>query len=205
MSSSTPPQPEVRPAVSSDSPLRAGTPVGVDIGLRNLLAAAPASASADVSEGVVFDDDRIEEYYTTLEYVPDTTGHTATILADKLHRVLNDVAQDVVAYTASFDVPLLVLEDLSYDDRSLSDCIESGAAVECWLYPAMQRAIIEAAAEAGIPVVSVTEKHSTQQCHGCLDFARVGDETIQCTTEDCPVGTVCRDLSAAVTVAQRVR
>jgi len=205
MSSTTPPQAAVRPAVSGDSPLRAGTPVGVDVGLRNLLAVAPASASADISEGAVFDDDRIEEYYTTLEHVPDPSGHTATILAHKLHRVLNDVAQDVVAYTESFDVPLLVLEDLGYPDRSLSDCIESGAAVECWLYPAVQRAVIEAAADAGIPVVAANEKHSTQQCHGCLDFARVGDETIQCTTEDCPVETVCRDLSAAVTVAQRIR
>lgn len=205
MSSTTPPQPYMHPSDSSSrNPLLTDTTIGVDAGIRNLLTLAPASANPDVSEGRVIDDDQPELVYRTLVHVPDNAPRTKRILTDRLHRAVENVAQEAVAYTASFNAPVLVVENLSYSRRSLSECIDDNAAIECWLLPAVQRALVEAARDAGIPAVSVSEEYTTQQCHECQDFACVGRETIRCTTENCPVAEVCRDRSAAVTIARRV-
>ena len=82
--------------------------------------------------------------------------------------------------------------------------IDAGADLECWLFPAMQRQLAVAAREAGIPVSVIDSQYSTRQCHECDQFVKVGSSMVTCTTADCPVGTVCRDRSAAATIAKRV-
>lgn len=203
--SSTTPQGDVLLAAGGERAFPAGTPIGVDIGLRNLLALAPADAAPDVAEGRVIDaGGRIEAAYTALQGCPDRAHPRREVLTGRLRRAVTDILEAAVAYAASFDAPVLAVEELGYPGRSLADCIEGEQPVECWLYPVLQHGLTAAAVDAGIPVVSVSAKHTTQQCHQCLDFARVSGKTIQCTTSECPVGEVCRDLSAAVTIAGRV-
>lgn len=205
MSSTTPPQAGVEPTVDVDSRFLSGTPVGVDVGRRNLLVLAPAPATADVAEGRVVHDARIEHCYTLLGRRPDgVTSWFGAILADHIQRLLDDVVQEAIAYVQSFDMPILVLEDLGYPQRSLEDCITDDAEPECWLYPTVHERLIEAAHAAGIPVMETSKKYTTRQCHVCGQLARVDDRTISCTTTDCPVDEVCRDRSAAATVANRV-
>jgi len=204
MGTAPPAQASVQSAADAENPLRSCTPIGADVGLRNVLTLAPASADYPVAESKTLHDDQIKTQYATLASVPDVAPKSQTIIANRLRQAVHDLAQDAVLYATSFEGPLLALEDLHYPHRSLADCIEENAALDSWLLPAAQRALATAAADAGIPVVSVSAKYSTRQCHSCQNFTRVNGRTIRCPVEDCPVEEVCRDRSAAVTIARRV-
>ncbi|WP_268258140.1 zinc ribbon domain-containing protein [Halopiger djelfimassiliensis] len=96
-----------------------------------------------------------------------------------------------------------MLEDLSFCEATLWErrtVDDTGT----WLLPALQHAIAVKAQEADIPVTYVNPKYTTQQCHVCGELGRLENDTLECTTENCSVGTVCRDRSAAVNIAQRV-
>jgi len=75
--------------------------------------------------------------------------------------------------------------------------------VGAWLLPALQHAIAVKARDAAVPVTYVNPKYTTQQCHVCGDLGSVSQDTVECTTEDCPVGTTPRDGSAALSIAKR--
>jgi transposase len=72
-----------------------------------------------------------------------------------------------------------------------------------WLLPTFRKALVERANEVGLPVARVDPSGSTQECHSCGEVGDVGSKMLKCTTPDCPVGEVCRDRSAALTIAQR--
>lgn len=195
-----------------DGQFLTGTPVGVDLGVKHLLTLAPAAASADVSEGTVIHDSRVEAYFDSLQWRVRAFDDSRTlyqdrvgmILADRLRTLLDQLADEVMAFLEGIDIPIIVLEELSYTGRTLEECVIDGARIECWLFPSLKTRLAVKAGAAGVAVAEVDEEYSTRQCHICKQFTSVQDETVDCPTEDCPVDVVCRDLSAAATLAERV-
>lgn len=180
-----------------------GTAIGVDVGRRHVLTLAPADAGPHVEEARVVEEPRLaalgrrdgrDEYHA---------GAGVTSRQARLEALLADVVERAVAYARSFDTPLLVLEDLEYPECDLAACLAGDADPECWLFPRLQARLTDRAVADGVPVAVVSETYTTKQCHVCDQFARVGDETIECTTDGCPVDDVCRDRSAAVSIAKR--
>lgn len=187
------------------------TPVGVDIGVKDLIAAA--SADGDVESAFTIEGDHMRkrhevpvEAMRALQGAKfDATDGQAQLFAALWHQIrpqVYDAAVRVVRYAGQFAEPVLVLEDLSFcetplwERRMISD-------VGTWLPPALQHAIAVKARDVGVPVRYVDPKYTTQQCHVCGELGSVSQDTVECTTEDCPVGTVSRDESAALSIAQR--
>lgn len=187
----------------ADTGFVTGTPVGVDVGRRNLLVLAPATDDPRVEEARIVDGDRLEERYAMLQQRGAAGGHVDAVLADRLLAGADDAAREALSYVETFEAPVMVLEDLGYPDRSLDACVAESAAPECWLYPALHQRLADQARRASIPVLTTSPKYTTRQCHVCDQFARVGTEVLTCPTDDCPVDDVCRDRSAAATIAKR--
>ncbi|MGB9931555.1 zinc ribbon domain-containing protein [Haloarcula amylolytica] len=189
------------------------TPIGVDVGEKRLVAAAPADADPD--EAFVIDGEPLRERYDILVEATralqgawfDTTRGEAQLFAAMYHQLRPQVfnaAHRLVRYADEFATPLLVLEDLGHDVRPLWDW-RTATELGAWVLPALQTAIAEVALEVGLPVTYVNPKYTTQQCHECLELGRLEGGDVVCTTDDCPVEAVCRDRSAAVTIAGRAR
>jgi IS605 OrfB family transposase len=187
------------------------TPIGIDLGEKRLVAAAPASA--DPEAAFVIDGEPLRERYDILVEATralqgawfDTTRGEAQLFAAMYHQLrpqLFDAAHRLVRYAGEFTTPLLVLEDLSFPGASLWErrTVEKLGA---WLLPALQETITEVALDAGLPVSYVDAEYTSQACHACEELGRLENDAVVCTTEDCPVGRVCRDRSAAVTIAGR--
>jgi IS605 OrfB family transposase len=187
------------------------TPVGVDIGVKHLVAAAPVDGS--VASAFTIQGDHIRsrheilvEAMTALDSaIFDTIDGQRQLFAATWQRFrgqLFDAAVRLVRYARRFNRPILILEDLSACQRSLWEQ-RTAADVGTWLLPALQEAIITKAAEAGISVRNVNPEYTSQECHNCGNLGHLENETIECTSTDCPVGTVCRDRSAALSIAKR--
>jgi len=186
--------------------------VGVDIGQRNLAIAAPASAGPDVDEALVVDGGDVQGSLAalagstrSLQSAPfDTDREQTRIVAtvwSELRTQLRDAADQVVAYAQRFETPALAVENVPrghtlWEHRTSGDW-------GMWVLTAVVEVLTVAADGAGLPVMPVEPEYTTQQCHGCGALAEMRDETIRCTTPGCPVGSVCRDRSAAVTIARR--
>jgi len=189
------------------------TAVGVDVGVRHLYAAAPGTAGDEIEDATVLGGDHIRRRLDTLAEATgalqatrfDTTEAEAQVFAavwGQLYGQLHSAAARVLEYVQEHPAPVVVLEDLPYTgftlwERRLAD--KPGV----WLLPTLQDVLSFRAATAGVPVVFVDPEYTTQQCHLCGKLAHMENETIQCTTADCPVGEVCRDKSAAVSIARR--
>ncbi|ELY93053.1 transposase, IS605 OrfB family protein [Natrialba chahannaoensis JCM 10990] len=135
----------------------------------------------------------------------DTTNGQTQLFAALWHQIrpqVYDAAVRVVRYAQEFPAPTLVLEDLSFCEATLWERRTTDD-VGSWLLPALQHAIAVKAHDAGVPMRYVDPKYTTQQCHSCGELGHLERETLECTIEDCPVNTVCRDRSAAVSIAQR--
>lgn len=196
--------------VSQCRPL-APTPVGVDVGVKSLIAAAPADG--DVESAFTIEGSHIRARHEALVEAMralqgakfDSTEGQIQLFAALWHQIrpqVYDAAIRVVRYAEQFAAPVLVLEDLSFCDAPLWKR-RTDSDVGSWLLPALQHAIAVKAREAGVPVRYVDPKYTTQQCHVCGELGSVSQDTVECTTEDCPVGTVSRDESAALSIAQR--
>ncbi|ELY96697.1 IS1341-type transposase (ISH12) [Natrialba chahannaoensis JCM 10990] len=188
------------------------TPVGVDIGVKNLVAAAPADAAPE--SALVIEGDHVRKRHETLVEAMqalqgakfDTTNGQTQLFAALWHQIrpqVYDAAVRVVRYAQEFPAPTITLEDLSFCEATLWEH-RTVDDIGTWLLPALQHAVAVKAQAAGIPVTYVNPKYTTQQCHVCGELGRLKNDTLECTTENCSVGTVCRDRSAAVSIAQRV-
>jgi len=188
------------------------TPVGVDVGIDNLAVAAPATASPDVDSARVIDGEELRQRIDilksnthALQAAPfDTTRGEVEAFAAAWRQIrsqLTAAAADVVCTAMGYSSPVLVLEDIPYPDvpgweHRLSD-------PAAWVLPALQEALAAQAREVGMSLTYVDPKNTSQECHVCESQAQLGRKTIQCHTEECPVQQVCRDRSAAVSIASR--
>ena len=98
---------------------------------------------------------------------------------------------------------MLVLEDIGYVQRSLVECVREQMGVDCWLLPSIQQRLVDLASKANVPVAVTTERYTTKECHICGKHTKVRDETIRCWNDTCPVESVDRDRSAAVSTARK--
>lgn len=210
------------PVIKPNTLIASGTPIGVDVGKRNLLTLAPVAAGASLEESRVITGPDVDDLYDDLcrrqkeavelealvsedHQLDQGVLHPTTEAAvDGLHSMIEKAIENALSYAESFEMPVLVHERLSYHERTLAECVASGSEVDVWLYPTIQRSLVEQAQRRGIPAVFTSNKYTTRACHVCDQFARVERKTITCTTEDCPVDEVCRDRSAAASIARRV-
>lgn len=196
---------------TNSQPSHPATPIGVDLGVKHLVAAAPVGGAVETAFTIEGDHIRTRhetfiEAMTALDSaVFDTTDGQRQLFAamwQQFRGQLFDVAVRVVRYVRRFSQPILVLEDLSICKRSLWER-RTTADVGTWLLPALQKAILVKANEAGVSVRYVDPEYTSQQCHSCGDLGHLENETLECTLPDCPVEMVCRDRNAALTIAQR--
>ena len=210
MSSHTPPRATTDVTPGPDDP----TIVGVDLGLRQLLTAAPASAAPDVSTAVAVDGEPIRALFADLReaarqcQVATDDANGGAVRLDRHYRALlvhhvDGAIAALLAYLMARDADVVALEELGQERASLTDVRSSGQDLDVWLFPVVQERLETALAGAGYRPVYVDPTHTTDTCHECELLAHVEDETITCTTPDCPVETVDRDRSAAVSIARR--
>ncbi|AKU09893.1 IS200/IS605 family accessory protein TnpB-related protein [Haloferax gibbonsii] len=199
-----------RPTDSQYYPL-ACTPVGVDVGVKNLIAAAPAGG--DVESAFTIEGSHIQTRHEILVESMralqgakfDSTEGQAQLFAAIWYQIrpqVYDAAVRVVRYAQQFTTPIIVLEDLPYYDVPLWERRMNSDA-GAWLLPALQHAIVTKAHEVGIPATYVDPDYTTQECHLCGDLGDVAENTVECISDDCPVDRVSRDRSAALTIAKR--
>jgi hypothetical protein len=111
-------------------------------------------------------------------------------------------ADEVIANAHKHDVEILVLEDLT-EPKPLRACANCGLRLSTWCPPVVQQVIANRASAAGLSVTYVDPANSSQECHRCGRIGDLGGDTLRCINEDCPIDEVCRDKSAAATLAQR--
>jgi len=95
------------------------------------------------------------------------------------------------------------LEDIAYEGGPLAACARGRTKAGEWVLPTVRDRLEATLAVAGHRVEYVDAARSTQECHVCGAAADVSRATIACPVPDCPVDEVCRDRSAAVTIARR--
>jgi len=187
------------------------TPVGVDVGTRQLVAVATAGATVD--EAIVVDGDPARDLYA--EFTEAThrlqEGRTGDSLGAVVWRywrhfreLFRGAAEAVLEVARAHPAPMVVLEDLSIRRRPLVACRCGNVRAATWLPAAVQAVVADRVVDASVPVTYVSPKYTTQQCHRCGLLTRDEGATIVCTTPDCPVDEVDRDRSAAVSIAKRI-
>jgi transposase len=87
----------------------------------------------------------------------------------------------------------------------LTECARGQTEAGAWILPTLRDRLEDALSTEDYRVERVDATYSTQRCHVCEGLADVGQATISCETENCPVDAVCRDRSAAATLARRAR
>lgn len=196
------------------------TPIGVDVGVRCLVAAAPAHEG--VEEAFTIEGDHVRESFRLLRSLMDalrgfggdtTSVETALVAAFwkvRLKSQLHGAAARTVRYAREYPGAVLVLEDLPYDPRPLYAHRHDAGEIGAWLLPALQDALVEKATAAGIPVAWIDPAGTSIECHRCGERGEQGDRTerlrrqFRCLNDACPVDVVDADVSAAVSIAKRV-
>jgi hypothetical protein len=191
--------------------------VGIDLGVRHLLTAAPATTGLEINDALVVDGELerllFEELRATMRRLEASDTITRTMEAavfvryhDRLlERFANAVAQ-LLNYLETFPrTPVVVLEDLDQPPRSLVECRRGGVDVGTWLLPAFQHRVVQATESCGYRVEFVDRDGTTKECHACeQQDTHIGPSHLVCNNDDCPLDHVCRDQSAAVTIAKRI-
>ncbi|QLG49102.1 zinc ribbon domain-containing protein [Natrinema halophilum] len=188
--------------------------VGVDLGVRQLFAASPITADPTVRNAYIADGGIVRALYdelgaTTrrLQALPgDTTAaevHAFVAYRDRLAVRVADATEQLLAYLEATDAGTVVLEEITYPLRPLSECRRGETDLGSWLLPVLQHAFADAAVAEDYDVEYINPKYTTQQCHVCDQLGDVDSAGLECTTESCPVDVVDRDRSAAVSIAKR--
>lgn len=203
-------QPVAAPATAPE----AATAIGVDLGVKRLLVAAPADAGPDVPNALAVGGGVERDLYDALG---DTLNRLASQPVDtteaereavETHRSLLRqrfalAAHALVEYADRHDADVVALEDIEYEDGTLAECARGPTKAGEWVLPAFRERLEATLAAEGYRVERVDATYSTQRCHVCGELADLSRATITCETEGCPVDAVCRDRSAAVTLAGR--
>lgn len=209
MSSTTPTV--ARTSIGADTT----TSIGVDLGVKRLLVAAPNTAGPDVEGGLVAGGEVERGLYNALSDTldrlaerPEDTHEAEQLAIEQYRAMLNQqfalAAASLVEYAEQQDADIVVLEDLTFNSGPLAVCARGATKAGEWVLPAFREKAESVLRARGFQVERVTAEKTTQECHVCGQLAQVGKATIRCETEHCPVSRVCRDHSAAVSIAKRV-
>ena len=212
-SSSFTPGSRLNLSTEADVQTRAQTPIGVDVGVNVLIAALPADAALD--EAFIIEGDHLRKRYRILTAAmtalqnsgfDSTEGEIQlfTAMWRQIRAQVFDAAVRAVRYAQQHSDPVLVIEDLSDDEYPLWNR-RTGSEHWGWLLSALQTALVCKANEAGVPITAVDPAFTTQECHHCDEIGECVRRMLKCTNDDCPVDYVCRDRSAAASIAKRSR
>jgi len=202
-------------AASSFEVSETATVIGVDLGVKRLLVAAPADTDPDVLDALVVgggvERDLYDALGDTLSRLHGKSVDTREAEAQAIENYRSLLqqrfalaARSLVEYADRLDTDVVALEDIEYEGGALAECARGPTKAGEWVLPAFREQLKATLTAEGHRVERVDANYSTQQCHVCEELADVSRATISCETEDCPVDTVCRDRSAAATVAKRI-
>ncbi len=189
------------------------TSVGVSVGVEHLIVAAPADGG--VGTQLVIEGDHLHERHAILAAAAtamqargfdDPTGEAQLFEAvwHQLRPQVYDAATRAVRHAQRFETPRLVVGERHTGEATLWHR-RTKSELGAWLPAALQRAVVEKAREADVPVVRRTVDDARGVCHECGTRGRVDDRELVCRREDCPVRRVARGLSDAVRLARRGR
>lgn len=187
------------------------TPIGVDVGTRQLVTVA--STDAELTDAVVVDGDRVRDLYAKFtaathrltrrdEHV-ESLGDVVWRYWRRFRREFRAAADAVVEYARRWPAPVVVLEDLPTERQPLVACRHGNVRCARWVPPVVQAIVAERVVDAGLPVTYVDPTDTSRACHRCGTRGVLAAHTLVCEAPGCPVDTVDRDRSAAVTIAQR--
>jgi transposase len=191
------------------------TVIGVDLGVTRLLVAAPDDAGPDVPDALVvgggIERDLYDGLGDTLNRLDSHPAETTEAEAEAIKRYRSLLrqrftlaAQSLVEYADHHDADIVALEDIEYEGGTLAECARGRTKAGEWVLPTFRDHLEAALGAKGFQVERVNAAYSTQQCHVCGELTEVSRATISCDTEDCPVDGICRDRSAAATLAKRI-
>jgi len=190
------------------------TRIGVDLGEKNLLAAAPADAGPDIEEALVINSGVESALYDEVVAITrrlqtmeaDTRLQEAAVFEHHLqvfNRRFAEAIAELWEFLDQFGSVVLVLEDLPAEYRPLITCRHGEVDAGTWLLPAFQRRLATASVQAGYPITYVDPDYTTKECHICGVHGERSSAELLCVNDGCPVNSICRDRSAAATIAQR--
>jgi len=190
------------------------TPVGVDVGTRQLFVATTLADGVDgaLAEPGAYVQALHSEFVAATQRInqpagdaiDDTTlGQLVARYWPKLRAAFVQAADRVLEYARQQPAPVLVCEDLAQQHQPLVACRHGRVRTGTWVPPVARAILVERAVDAGIPVATVDPTYTSQECHICGEQGDLGGDDLVCTTDGCPVDAVDRDRSAAVTIAKR--
>jgi transposase len=190
------------------------TAVGVDLGVKRLVVAATADAGPDVTDALVVGGgverdlyDGLGDTLTQLDSHRVDTTEAEQQAIEQYRGLLQQrfalAAQSVVEYADRHDADVVALENIDYEGGTLAECARGRTKAGEWVLPTFRDRLEATLAAEGFHAERVDHTYSTQQCHICGELADVSRATITCKTPSCPVDDICRDRSAAATLAKR--
>ena len=198
------PEPE-----TSDDP----TPVGFDIGERNLLVGCAVEQGKPV-DPILVDGGRArhlrKEMHTTLTRLQERDAEQWRIdeRSDYYQNALTDIVEKAsrkaVEYVRGFEDPVIVMEDLSYIRESLNYGKWMNRRLHAWAFARVQERIEDKARDAGIPVEYINAAYTSQACHACGHIGNRDGDDFRCQNDGCWVTGYHADLNAAANIADRV-
>ena len=197
---------------SGESPSTDHTCIGVDLGVNRLITAAPAGGTlgdAFVVDGSALRD-AVADLTGTQRRLQDTAFTTAqaereAFAADWLHTrsIVIEAAVRAVRYAEQYANPVLIVEWFAPNGHTLWEWRAERGNHSPWLLPTLLEALELRAEEHGIPVETTGRDGTSRECHRCGKPGTLLADSLQCSTPSCPVDEVCRDRSAALTIAER--
>jgi IS605 OrfB family transposase len=189
------------------------TRVGFDIGESKLLTGCDCQNNTP-TQPYICDGGRAralrKEMHTTLKRLQerDAAEWRVNERFDHFQNALTDIVEkasrEAVEYAASFEDPVIVLEDLTYIRENLDYGNYMNRRLHSWAFARLTRRIEDKALEAGIPVEFVNPRYTSQTCHGCGHIGRRGSQAeFTCPNTECHVSTFQADINAAANIASR--
>jgi putative transposase len=152
-----------------------------------------------------------KEMHTTLKRLQERDAEQWRVdeRFDHYQNALTDIVEkashDAVEYAASFEDPVIVLEDLSYIRENLDYGTYMNRRLHSWAFARLTDRIEDKALEAGIPVEFVNPRYTSKTCHECGHIGRRGSQAeFMCTNSECWVTEYQADINAAANIAGRV-
>ena len=193
---------------------RRETPIGVDIGEKNLYTLCPIDCRDwPRAHEICGDDicDQLDALRSQVAALLASSYDREPIAAyvqqrhDAIREAIDAAARECCEYAIAYDEPVFVTEDSHYQPRFWDWLVDPDAhRGTSWLLAIAHLRLRVIAAEYAIPVATVPEEYSTQECHACGVLGdRVLNTTLVCHNPDCHVDTVTADRNAATVLAQR--